>query len=120
MNNIEKTTRVWGHYTVLHEQNQEVKLKELTVDPGKRLSMQRHSQRAEHWFVADGTATVYTIKQGTDVELLGVYQKFDSLHIECFQWHQLANETQEPLKIIEIQYGAECIEEDIERVNLTK
>jgi mannose-6-phosphate isomerase-like protein (cupin superfamily) len=118
MDNIEKTPRIWGYYTVLHEQNQEVKLKELTVDPGKRLSMQRHSQRAEHWFVADGTATVYTIKQGTEVELLGIYKKFDSLHIERREWHQLANESDAPLKIIEIQYGAACVEDDIERLNL--
>ena len=46
-----KTQRQWGYYRVLHEPNKRVKLKELTVDPGKTLSMQRHTDRAEFWFV---------------------------------------------------------------------
>jgi D-beta-D-heptose 7-phosphate kinase/D-beta-D-heptose 1-phosphate adenosyltransferase len=114
-----KTPRQWGYYRVLHEQDTEVKVKELTVDPGKCLSMQRHKDRAEHWFVAEGTATVYTIDNSTDVELHGVYQKFDSLHISKTEWHQLCNETDMPLKIVEIQYGNNCVEEDIERKNLS-
>lgn len=110
-----KTTRAWGYYRVLHEQGSEVKVKELTVDPGKCLSMQRHKDRAEHWFVAEGTATVYSLDSSTDVDLHGVYNKFDSLHIGKTEWHQLCNETDDPLKIIEIQYGDNCIEDDIER-----
>lgn len=110
-----KTTRPWGYYRVLHENNKEVKLKELTVEPGQRLSMQRHRDRAEHWFVAEGTATVYTINRSTDAELLGEFKKFDHIHIRKTEWHQLCNETDQPLKIIEIQYGDQCIEEDIER-----
>ena len=110
-----KTDRVWGYYRVLHEQGKEVKLKELTVDPGKCLSMQRHKDRGEHWFVAEGTATVYSLNRSTDVELKGTYDKFESLHISKTEWHQLCNEADVPLKIIEIQYGDNCIEDDIER-----
>lgn len=110
-----KTERQWGYYRVLHENGSQVKLKELIVEPGKRLSMQRHSDRAEHWFVAEGTATVYTINRKSDAELLGVYDKFDHVHIKRTEWHQLANEGAEPLKMIEIQYGERCVEEDIER-----
>jgi D-beta-D-heptose 7-phosphate kinase/D-beta-D-heptose 1-phosphate adenosyltransferase len=110
-----KTSRAWGYYRVLHEQNKEVKLKELTVDPGKCLSMQRHKDRAEHWFVAEGTATVYSLNRSTDVELSGTYEKFESLHIGKTEWHQLCNEAEGPLKIVEIQYGDNCIEDDIER-----
>lgn len=110
-----KTERQWGYYRVLHEQGKEVKVKELTVDPGKCLSMQRHQERAEHWFVAEGTATVYTLDHGTDVDLYGVFEKFESLHLRKTQWHQLCNETDKPLKIVEIQYGDNCIEDDIER-----
>ena len=110
-----KTQRAWGYYRVLHEQDKEVKVKELTVDPGKCLSMQRHKDRAEHWFVSEGKASVYTLDAGTDVDLQGVYEKFDSLHIRKTEWHQLCNETDAPLKIIEIQYGDNCIEDDIER-----
>jgi D-beta-D-heptose 7-phosphate kinase/D-beta-D-heptose 1-phosphate adenosyltransferase len=110
-----KTNRPWGYYRVLHEYGPEVKLKELVVEPGQRLSMQRHQDRAEHWFVALGTATVYTVNRATDVELLGVFETHQHVHIPNTHWHQLANETDQPLKIVEIQYGKACVEEDIER-----
>ena len=111
-----KTERQWGYYRVLHEYGNNVKVKELTVDPGKTLSMQRHKDRAEHWFVAKGTATVYTIDtQSTDYELHGTYKEHESLHIDNMQWHMLANETKTPLQVVEIQYGENCVEEDIER-----
>jgi cytidyltransferase-like protein len=110
-----KTERVWGYYRVLHEQGKDVKVKELTVEPGKCLSMQRHRDRGEHWFVSEGTATVYTLNRSTDVELIGTFNKFENLHIGKTEWHQLCNETESPLKIVEIQYGDNCIEDDIER-----
>ena len=110
-----KTERVWGYYRVLHEQGKDVKVKELTVEPGKCLSMQRHKDRGEHWFVSEGTATVYTLNRSTDVELIGTFNKFENLHIGKTEWHQLCNETESPLKIVEIQYGDNCIEDDIER-----
>lgn len=110
-----KTGRPWGYYRVLHEEGTNVKVKELTVDSGMCLSMQRHSQRAEHWFVSEGQASVYTIDKSSDIDHIGFYNKFDSLHIEKGQWHRLCNETTEPLKILEIQYGEVCHEEDIER-----
>ena len=110
-----KTERPWGYYRVLHENGPEVKVKELTVEPKKYLSMQKHNSRLELWFVAEGTATVYTINNSSDEELDGVYEKFRNIHIAANQWHRLANETDKPLKIIEIQYGEVCIEEDIER-----
>jgi len=109
--------RTWGWYEVLQQIDSHTKVKELAVDPGKSLSMQRHQKRAEHWFVAEGEATVYTISKTTsDFELLGVFTQHQSLHIDKTQWHQLANETEQPLKIIEIQYGEDCVEEDIERI----
>ena len=101
--------RTWGYYRVLHDVAG-TKVKELTVDPGQKLSMQRHQHRAEFWFVSEGTATVkwddhgHTAikKHGTDV----IYKE---------EWHQLINNTDQPLKIIEIQYGEACDESDIER-----
>ena len=104
-----RVERTWGYYRVLHDVAG-TKVKELTVDPGQKLSMQRHQHRAEFWFVAEGTATVKwdehghtTIKKhGTDV----IYKE---------EWHQLINNTDQPLKIIEIQYGEACDESDIER-----
>jgi len=110
-----KTERQWGYWRILHEQGKEVKLKELTVAPGKMLSMQKHKDRAEHWFVADGVATVYTVNVSTDTELHGIFKKFQHIHIDRQEWHQLCNEGDVPLKVIEIQYGENCVEEDIER-----
>jgi D-beta-D-heptose 7-phosphate kinase/D-beta-D-heptose 1-phosphate adenosyltransferase len=110
-----KTGRAWGYYRVLHEVGNHVKLKELTVNPKTCLSMQRHQDRAEHWFVAEGTATVYSIDQSSDMDLLGEYTQHQHIHINRTQWHKLCNETDQPLRVIEIQYGENCIEEDIER-----
>lgn len=110
------TERPWGYYKVLHNEMGVVKVKELVVMPGEKLSMQKHRHRAEHWFISKGVATVYTISPvNTDYELLGEYKMFDNLHIEKEQWHMLANESNTPLKIVEIQYGESCVEEDIER-----
>jgi len=114
-----RTDRKWGNYKVLFEVGNEVKVKELTVVPGKSLSMQRHKERAEHWFVSEGEASVYTLNISTDMELKGKYNKFQSLHIHTNEWHQLCNESDKPLKVVEIQYGSNCIEEDIERVSST-
>ena len=88
-----KTGRAWGYYRVLHEVGNGVKLKELTVNPKTCLSMQRHQDRAEHWFIAEGTATVYTVDHSTDLDLLGEYHKHQHIHINRTQWHKLCNET---------------------------
>ena len=56
-----KTERPWGYYRVLHQDGAEIKVKELTVNPGCSLSMQRHQHRHEHWFVTEGTATINTL-----------------------------------------------------------
>ena len=109
-----KTQRAWGYYRVLHE-GPGFKVKELTVVPGQRLSMQRHQQRAEHWFITEGTATVYTVNRKSDAELLGEFSTHQHIHIDRNEWHQLCNETNQPLRVVEIQYGAACVEEDIER-----
>lgn len=110
-----KTERQWGYYRVLHEDGPGVKLKELVVEPGKSLSMQKHSKRSEFWFVSQGVATVYSLNKKSDTERLGVYKPHQHLFIDNQKWHQLVNEGTEPLKLIEIQYGENCIEEDIER-----
>lgn len=109
-----KTVRDWGYYRVLHHNGSIVKLKELTVDPGKSLSMQRHTKRAELWFVSEGMALLKTSDDDM-ITSAKVYRQFDTVHIPNNSWHQLINTTDEPLKIIEIQYGEDCIEEDIER-----
>ena len=109
-----KTDRQWGYYRVLHEVPG-MKVKELTVDPGKSLSMQRHQLRSEFWIVSEGQATV---NRATPLNFdlpPAELNKHDQLHIVQQEWHQLTNPYSHPLKIVEIQYGDQCIEEDIER-----
>jgi D-beta-D-heptose 7-phosphate kinase/D-beta-D-heptose 1-phosphate adenosyltransferase len=110
-----RTTRAWGHYRVLHEVGANTKLKELTVAPKTCLSMQRHDQRAEFWFVAEGEAAIYTLDNSSDHELVGHFGVHEHIWIAKNQWHMLCNETDQPIKLIEIQYGENCVEEDIER-----
>jgi mannose-6-phosphate isomerase-like protein (cupin superfamily) len=105
-----KTTRPWGYYRVLHEVAG-TKVKELTVDPNQKLSMQRHKHRAEFWFVTEGTATVKWDEFGHTKII-----KHNSDFISNDEWHQLINATDQPLKIIEIQYGDQCSEDDIDRI----
>ena len=109
-----KVERTWGYYRVLHDVAG-TKVKELTVNPGSSLSMQRHQQRAEHWMVSEGQCQVnsqmdngYALPPRT----LGKHESFD---IAVAEWHQLTNPYSEPCKIVEIQYGVNCAEEDIER-----
>ena len=109
-----RTERQWGYYRVLHEAPG-MKVKELTVDPGKSLSMQRHNHRAEYWIVSEGQAIVNRATP-LDFELPPAeLNKHDQLHIVKREWHQLTNPYEHPLKIVEIQYGEQCVEEDIER-----
>lgn len=111
-----RTERAWGYYRVLHEVGSHVKLKELTVMPKTCLSMQRHEHRAEFWFVAEGEATVYTVdSHSTEYDLLASPACHQHTWIRLNQWHQLCNETDQPLRLIEIQYGHNCVEQDIER-----
>ena len=105
-----KTERPWGYYRVLHEWGPTIKLKELTVNPGESLSMQKHFHRNEFWFIAEGVATL----QGDHDTKHCVEHEY--IFIEKEEWHQLCNKHETPLKVIEIQYGDKCIEEDIERV----
>jgi cytidyltransferase-like protein len=109
-----KIERQWGYYRVLHEDSG-VKVKELTVDPGCSLSFQRHFERNEYWLVSEGTATVATQMTDNHPVVVTQKQKHQNIHISMGSWHQLSNQTDEPLKIVEIQYGENCIEEDIER-----
>lgn len=109
-----KTERKWGYYRVLHEVGKGVKVKELTVEPNQSLSMQKHFKRNELWFVAEGTASVYTMHNGRRY-LNRKFEKNEYLRIFVEEWHQLVNEQSTPLKVIEIQYGEDCVEEDIVR-----
>jgi len=109
-----KTERPWGYYRVLHDVAG-MKVKELTINPGQQLSMQRHQHRAEYWIVSHGACVVNSMMpQGYALPptLLKEHLEFK---VPVGEWHQLANPYEVPCKIVEIQYGEACDEEDIER-----
>ena len=107
-----KTDRPWGYYRVVHEV-QGTKVKELTINPGQSLSMQRHYDRDEHWHVAEGVCTVDFEDSTTQSHVK--LKKHDQFTIKAECWHKLHNPTDNPCKIVEIQYGIDCTEQDIER-----
>ena len=109
-----KTERQWGYYRVLHEVPG-MKVKELTVNPGCSLSMQRHALRAEYWIVSEGEAVVNRqMESGYSLPSVTL-RKHVEYQVPVREWHQLTNPYEVPVKVVEIQYGEQCIEEDIER-----
>ena len=115
---IEKCERDWGEWKVLNNYNNTTKVKELVVFPKQSLSWQKHEHRSELWFVRQGLATVYYSLdfEGKNVRTAWI-QKHRTFTLEQGKWHQLVNETEEPLSVIEIQYGSDCSEHDIIRCN---
>ncbi len=109
MSELEYEERPWGNYQVL-EDSPSHKVKRITVTPGQRLSYQRHQQRAEHWYVVSGQASV-TLE---DVEhTIDVGHAID---IPRGSAHRVANRTEDPLVVIEVQVGDYFGEDDIERI----
>ena len=102
--------RPWGTYTIL-EDSDGYKIKRIEVKPGKRLSLQRHKHRNEHWVVVSGQATV-TINEDTFA-----LNENESTYIKAGDIHRLSNDTNEPLVIIEAQVGSYTGEDDIERLD---
>lgn len=109
-----KTPRSWGYYRVLHDVPG-LKVKELVVDPGCNLSMQKHFKRAEYWIVSHGSAIVNSKSDNGYAFPPKLLEVHDTHNVGVSDWHQLRNPFNEPCKIVEIQYGEACIEEDIQR-----
>jgi cytidyltransferase-like protein len=109
--------RQWGEFSNLF-QDQNVKVKELIVQPGQGISYQRHFHRSEVWYVSSGRCFVKTAPPEdsgtfTTVEI----QAGDPvITIPATWWHQVYNTSTEPCHIIEIQYGTQTSEDDIERL----
>ncbi len=106
----EQDERPWGRWLVMDAMPRSV-VKKLTILPGCRLSLQRHRHRSELWIVVDGIAEVqreqqyFTLRPGEQI----------FLHKGCL--HRLANDSNTPLTVIEIQFGNILSEADIERFN---
>jgi len=110
----DKERRVWGEFFNLFEDDQ-VKVKELIIEPKKGMSLQKHHKRSEIWLVSQGKCLVnYSKVSPNKVEEITL-DKHNSLHVELGDWHQITNPFNKTCKVIEIQYGKETIEEDIER-----
>lgn len=109
-----KTERQWGYYRILHDVHG-CKVKELTVEPGKSLSMQRHFKRHEFWHVTEGECYIETQLSSGYVLPIKKLTQFSQVQIPQGDWHRLSNPFSTPCRIVEIQYGEECDEEDIER-----
>lgn len=101
--------RPWGTYTILEDTNG-YKIKRIMVKSGKRLSLQKHFHRNEHWIVLSGTATV-TVGNNTYT-----VQPNESTYIKAGEIHRLANLGKIPLTIIEAQVGEYTGEDDIVRI----
>lgn len=99
----------WGKYTVL-EEGERFKIKRLTVLPKKRLSLQRHFHRSEHWVVVHGMAKITV---DNEERFLRVNE---STFIRPGELHRLENPGRIPLEIIEVQIGEYVEEDDIERI----
>lgn len=110
LTHIHKTAhRPWGTYTIL-ENTAGYKIKRIMVKPGKRLSLQKHFHRNEHWIVLSGTATV-TVGDKTYL-----VHPNESTYIKAGEIHRLANLGKIPLTIIEAQVGEYTGEDDILRI----
>lgn len=100
--------RPWGTYTVL-ETGKGYKIKKICVGPGRRLSLQQHSRRSEHWVVIAGRAKVCKGDEILDVSV------GESIDIPMGVKHRLENRGEGPLEIIEVQNGDYVGEDDILR-----
>jgi len=109
MDYIEIGERPWGIYKVIIIEN-DYKIKNVTVNPGKRLSLQFHNQRSEHWFILKGKAKVTINKK----EFL--LKSGDSIDIIKKSVHRIENISNEDLVFIEIQTGSYLSEDDIVRL----
>ena len=111
--------RLWGSFYNLFEEDQ-VKVKELIVAPGKGMSFQKHFKRSEIWLVSKGSCIVNYSKDNPDNKENIKLNKFDHYLVPVGEWHQITNPFEETCHLIEIQYGEECIEDDIERTEYYK
>ena len=104
-----KVFRPWGFYDSI-ESGDGFQIKKIQVNPGAKLSLQKHQHRSEHWIVTSGEATVTCGKNS--FKLI----KNSSTYIPQGELHRLENKGTKPLEIIEIQTGSYLREDDIIRI----
>ena len=115
----DKEERVWGEFYNLFS-NDFLKLKELIIKPKQGMSFQKHFLRNEIWFVSKGQCSVNFSKDDpNNFEEISLHTE-ETFHVQKEAWHQIFNPFDEPCHIIEIQYGEETNEDDIERLRYYK
>jgi len=107
--NDDESRRPWGYYEVLVDEAS-YKVKRIVVAPGKRLSLQRHRRRQEHWFFVQGRGVVTV---NGDQREVGAAQAVD---IPRGAAHRVHNCSSTPLVFVEVQTGEYFGEDDIERL----
>ena len=111
--NGDRVYRDWGWYRTI-DQGHDYKVKELEILPGKSLSMQLHQHRDERWNLVQGSCQMTTeYNKVQDVITLTAHDRAYTVSKKV--WHQASNQTNEPCKVIEVQIGTQCTEDDIER-----
>ena len=100
--------RPWGQYEVL-DASPGYQVKRLTILPGRRISLQLHHKRSEHWVVIKGKATITRGDEVFDLEVN------ESTYIPLGVKHRLDNRTDSTLELIEVQVGGYLGEDDIVR-----
>jgi mannose-6-phosphate isomerase len=106
---LEGPERPWGRYQILAE-TPTFKVKTIYVEPGHRLSLQRHQKREEHWYIISGVADVVL----ADKEFKA--RAGDSVEVAIGALHRIGNSGSEILIFIEVQRGTYFGEDDIERI----
>ena len=104
--------RPWGSFHGLATGSR-YQVKEIVVNPGASISLQKHFHRAEHWIVVEGTAK---IRCG---EREFVLQENESTYIPLGEIHRLSNPGKIPVRLIEVQSGSYLGEDDIVRIEDT-
>ena len=104
----QRVHRPWGHYQSI-DMGERFQVKRITVNPGAKLSLQKHFHRAEHWVVVNGTAIVTR----DDERIL--LRENESVFLPLGCMHRLENPGKVPLNLIEVQSGPYLGEDDIVR-----
>ena len=113
----QKTERDWGYWRVLDDKPEKgYKVKELVIYPGKSLSDQRHFKRSESWTVLEGTVLMET-EYDNRKNSIHLTSNSVAYNVGKKIWHKASNPNGVNAHILEVQWGDECIEEDIERRN---
>jgi mannose-6-phosphate isomerase-like protein (cupin superfamily) len=110
MNTLEHDIRPWGEYFVI-ESNDKYKIKKIIVKAGKRLSLQSHHNREEHWVIVSGTG-VFTFSDENQYLVEKLVQTGEHVKIFKNQKHRIQAITE--LTFVEVQLGI-CDENDITR-----